>query len=85
MGLKKIRIIDKQGKAKFVMPHIANDSKLMASYGFTIEDPSLKEEMEETPIVEDPSLKEEVVETETKQEPTQEKKKPGSKSKGKQE
>ncbi len=61
MRVRKIRIIDTKGNARFVMPHIANDSKLMSSYGFKIEDPSLKKEGEEIgeTLIEDPSLKKE--------------------------
>lgn len=36
--MEKVRVINKTGKVLMVANHIANDVKLMKSYGFTIQD-----------------------------------------------
>jgi hypothetical protein len=48
----KIRVIDKKGNARWVIPVIANNDKLMKSYGFKIQDLNVKEE--EKPVEVDP-------------------------------
>lgn len=44
MTTDKVRIIDKKGDARFVMPHIAKNKSLMKSYGYRVEDLNTKEE-----------------------------------------
>lgn len=42
----KVRILNtKTGHVKYVMPHIANNTKLMKSYGFIIQDLAEKREV----------------------------------------
>lgn len=42
--VQKVRVINKKGEVKFIMPHIAKDKKIMSSYGYRIEDLSAKTE-----------------------------------------
>jgi cell envelope opacity-associated protein A len=53
--MDKVRIINKTtGAVKFVMPHVANDVRIMNMYGFVIEDLKVKEETR--PVIEEKDL-----------------------------